>query len=101
MWGRFIVIVVVAVTTAAAAAGRGQALADRVPGDALVYVGCTGVDAQADACKGSHLQNVLDHSDIPAFVNEFLPQVLVKAGVDAPTRGATGVAGKRIPHWAD
>ena len=50
-------------------------LADRVPADALVYLGWTG----ADGCPGygsSHLKAVVDASAVPQLGSGFLPQLV-------------------------
>ena len=64
-----------AASTAAGAAVPVAPLADRVPADALVYVGWAG----GDACPGydaSHLRAVVDHSSIPQLFTSFVPQVV-------------------------
>lgn len=57
-----------------------QPLADRVPADAIVYVGWSGSRDMGPGYAGSHLKAVLDQSDIPEFVNEFLPAVMKRIG---------------------
>jgi hypothetical protein len=52
---------------------RAQPLADKVPGDALIYVGWQGAGTAAPGFEGSHLQAILKGSDVPQFFNEFLP----------------------------
>ena len=58
------------VLTGSAAA---QPLADRVPGDAVLYVGWRGADALGESMKGSHLQGVLEKSGIPELVDRAIP----------------------------
>jgi prepilin-type processing-associated H-X9-DG protein len=52
-----------------------QPLADRVPADAIAYVGWQGSDALGDAYGKSHLKAVLDQSALPKFLGELLPRV--------------------------
>jgi prepilin-type processing-associated H-X9-DG protein len=81
-----------------AASVRAQALADRAPADAIFYMGGVGADAIGQADKGTHLQGILDHSDLQALVNQFLPQALDKIGVDAPDAAtATKLAQEIVP----
>ena len=64
-----------AAASAARAATGVAPLADRVPADALVYVGWAG----GDACPGydaSHLKGVVDHSSIPQLFTSFVPQIV-------------------------
>src|SRR5438270_1149814 len=51
-------------------------LADRVPGDALVYLGWTGSDSLGPAYEGSHLKAVIDASSFPQLFQTFLPQLI-------------------------
>src|SRR2546423_321584 len=55
-------------------------LADRVPGDALGYLGWTGADSLGPADDGSHLEAVLDASAFPQFFQTFLPQLIERVG---------------------
>jgi prepilin-type processing-associated H-X9-DG protein len=64
-----------------------QPLADRVPNDALIYIGSRGLDSMGPGYEGSHLKAVLDASDFSQLVNEFLPQVLQKVGQQDPESG--------------
>ena len=66
----------------AAVPGRGgaQPLVDRVPGDALLYVGWSGADSMGPGYAGSHLEAVLKESQFPDLVNRSLPQLLQKIG---------------------
>jgi len=58
----------------------GQALADHVPGDAMVYVGWRGVADLGPGYPASNLKAVLDDSDIRQFIDEFLPAVIDRIG---------------------
>ena len=65
----------------------GQPLADRVPNDALVYIGSRGLDSMGPGYEGSHLKAVLDASDFSRLMNEFLPQVIQKVWQQDPESG--------------
>jgi len=56
-----------------------QPLADKVPADALVYIGWQGVESMPAGYQQSHLKAVLDESNIPALVNDFLPRLVERA----------------------
>ncbi len=57
-----------------------QPLADRIPADALVYVGWTGSDNLGPAYQSSHLKGVVDATDFPKLFNDFLPRIAQKLG---------------------
>ncbi|HWE04904.1 MAG TPA: DUF3352 domain-containing protein [Tepidisphaeraceae bacterium] len=61
---------------AAPALVRGQALADRLPADTILYVGWAGVEKPAPGFKGSNLEAVLADSNLSEVFNEFLPKAL-------------------------
>jgi prepilin-type processing-associated H-X9-DG protein len=52
----------------------GQPLADRLPGDAQVYIGWSGTDSLGPGFDQSHLKAVLDASQFSQFLHESLPQ---------------------------
>lgn len=54
-------------------------LADRIPGDALVYVGWSGSQSLPAGYEGSHLKAVLDDSALPQLFETLLPQLMAKA----------------------
>jgi prepilin-type processing-associated H-X9-DG protein len=62
----------------------GQALSDRVPADAIVYVGWTGSESLGPKYKGSNLESVLAESNIPAVFEQFLPEVFDKVAKENP-----------------
>jgi prepilin-type processing-associated H-X9-DG protein len=62
------------------AVGLGQALSDRMPGDAMIYVGWKGTDSPGAGYDQSHLKAVLDASQIGAFVRDSMPKILALAG---------------------
>jgi hypothetical protein len=54
---------------------RAQPLADRVPDDAILYVGWAGAESPGSAYAQSHLKAVLENCKIREFFSQFLPQV--------------------------
>jgi prepilin-type processing-associated H-X9-DG protein len=52
-----------------------QPLADRIPADAVAYVGWQGSDALEEQYAPSHLKAVLADSNLPQFFQEFLPRL--------------------------
>ncbi|HET6248934.1 MAG TPA: DUF3352 domain-containing protein [Tepidisphaeraceae bacterium] len=69
------VVALLAIFTLPSLAGA-QVLADRVPADTAIYVGWQGVDPSAPGYAGSHLQEFLADSQIPALADDVLPKVL-------------------------
>jgi len=59
---------------------NGQALIDRVPDDAVAYVGWNGTDNLGTEFESSHLKAVLDSSDASQIVSDFIPKLLEKLG---------------------
>jgi prepilin-type processing-associated H-X9-DG protein len=70
-----VLFVIIAILPALA---RAQALADRVPDDAIVYIGWSGTDSPAPAYAQSHLKAILDNTKIRELFTQFLPQVAEK-----------------------
>ena len=62
----------------------GQALADRIPADAQIYIGWAGSDGLMPAYAKSHLKAVLDHSTLPLAIEEFLPALAKRLATDEP-----------------
>src|SRR5579884_2174292 len=56
----------------------GQALANRVPADAMIYVGWRGSQSLGPGYQGSNLHAVLQQSNLGDVFDQFLPQVLDK-----------------------
>ena len=83
---RFIaaLLVLIALTTAAHA----QPLADKVPANALVYVGWTGSSKLGTPYEQSRLKAFLESSDLPELFTEFLPRVSAKVGSQNMQAGA-------------
>ncbi|MGH7177626.1 MAG: DUF3352 domain-containing protein, partial [Tepidisphaeraceae bacterium] len=65
-------------------AARAQPLADRVPADAIVYLGWAGAQTPVPGYAGSHLQVVIDNSKIPELGSRFLPQIFQKFAEKEP-----------------
>jgi len=67
-----------------AVAGRAQAqpLADRIPQDAVVYVGWSGSDNPGPLYAGSHLKAVVDASNLKELIDQSIPRLLKKIGAD-------------------
>ncbi len=62
-------------------------LDNRIPKDALLYIGWQGADALAPAYANSNMKAVLDSSTLPAFIQQEMPKWLEMAGqkdADAP-----------------
>ena len=59
---------------------RAQPLADRVPDDALVYVGWLGYDAKGPGYEGSHLKAVAELAEFRKLVDETFPRLLERLG---------------------
>jgi hypothetical protein len=51
-------------------------LADRIPGDAMLYVGWAGTDALAGKYDKSHLKPVMDASAMPQFFADCVPKLI-------------------------
>src|SRR5690242_6893414 len=77
---RVVVKAAVVMTLVATWGGRlasAQPLVDKVPADALVYLGWAGSE-QMPGYEGSHLKAVLDGSDAPKLFTESLPMLVEK-----------------------
>jgi len=59
-------------------------LADRVPGDAVVYVGWAGSASPGPQYDSSHLKAVLDASAFPQLFNESVPRLIQKISQQQP-----------------
>lgn len=64
-----------------------QALADKIPSDALIYVSWAGTDNLGPAYAKSHLKGILDESALPQAAAEFLPRLAERAGRMDPMAG--------------
>ena len=61
-----------------------QPLGDRVPDNAILYIGWQGTEAMPPAYAQSHLKGILDSSNIRALFDQFLPQLMKKLGQQEP-----------------
>src|SRR3954468_22669607 len=61
-------------------AASAQTLADRVPADAVAYVGWRGTEALGAAYDASHLKGVVDASGFPRLLAESMPRLLKGIG---------------------
>lgn len=59
-------------------------LADRVPGDALIYVGWAGSQSMGPGYNESNFKAVLDASAFPQLFSDFLPQLIQRIGRQDP-----------------
>lgn len=66
---------------------QAQPLADRVPADAVIYLGWAGSQHMGPGYEQSHLKAVLDASAIQQLIDESIPRLLEKIG-----HGDRGVA---------
>ena len=79
----------------------GQPLADHVPADSLVYVGWRGAADLGPGYAQSNLKGFMDASQVPEFIDKFIPAVLDKVGQMNPEAGQIGsiVAAIGRPTW--
>ncbi len=59
----------------AAECRAGYPLADKVPGDAVLYIGWAGAGSQSAAYAASDMSAFVSHSNLPALAQQYLPQV--------------------------
>ena len=78
-----------------------QPLADRVPADAVVYVGWAGAESMGPGFEASHLKAMLDSAEVGRWVNEVLPKLVERAGQEQPMAGAMAGAASELlaPMW--
>ena len=81
-----------AVTTSAA---RAQPLADKVPADAMLYIGWQGYDTKSPGFAGSHFEAVLKAAEFQKFVDVTVPQILDK--VAQKDQRAAGIIAVAVP----
>src|SRR5690349_4205475 len=75
MWARLMAVAAVVVGPVVV---RGQALADRVPEDALVFVSWSGSEGMGAGFGGSNLKAFLEASNVPQLMNDYFPKLLQK-----------------------
>jgi len=80
-------VVAMLVLAGAAQTARAQALADRVPSDALLYVAWAGADKLAPAYAQSHLKGVLDSSNLPELFSELGPRIVRRIQLEQMLQG--------------
>jgi prepilin-type processing-associated H-X9-DG protein len=62
----------------------GVPLGDRIPADAIMYIGWAGSDALFPKYDGSHLKNIVDASDMPKLFDELMPQLIKRVAKEDP-----------------
>ena len=75
--GSWVVALLVLIVASAATA---QPLADRIPQDAVLYVGWSGSESMGPGYANSHLKAVIEASNIPQLVKESIPRLLENLG---------------------
>lgn len=93
--------VVLLLAVALPAVARAQTLAERLPGDAILYVGWSGVQKPGAGYAGSNLEAVVAASNLQKFTDEFLPQVLERiAKEDKQAADAVNaIRNLALPMW--
>src|SRR5687768_16849810 len=78
-----------------------QPLGDRVPAEALIYIGWQGSESMPAAYEKSHAKALLDSSNIPKVFNEMVPQLIRRLGQENPqaAEGVKILAGIAAPLW--
>ncbi|HEV2295217.1 MAG TPA: hypothetical protein VGR35_15295 [Tepidisphaeraceae bacterium] len=61
-----------------ASSALAQPLAERVPADAVIYIGWRGAASLGPQYDGSHTKAVVDASGLPQLFNQFLPDLIRK-----------------------
>lgn len=74
---RISLVLVVLLTPALAMA---QLLSQQVPDDAVLFVAWRGSDEMGPGYDASNLKKIIDASDIPRLINDFLPKVMKRIG---------------------
>jgi hypothetical protein len=82
---RFIVIAVALLAWVPSAGA--QPLADRVPADALLYVGWAGSEHLAPAYAQSHLKGLMDASSLPQLFAEIAPRIVRRVQLQGMMEG--------------
>jgi len=75
-------MVALVVVIVASVAVRAQPLADRIPQDAVAYIGWCGAESMGAGYDGSHLKAVIEASNVAELVNQSLPRLLERIGQD-------------------
>jgi hypothetical protein len=61
-------------------AAQAQPLVDRIPQDAVIYIGWSGSESMGPAYEGSHLKAVVEASNIKQLFDESIPRLLENLG---------------------
>ena len=80
-------LIVPLLSLSTAGVAKAQALADRVPADAVVYVGWQGAEGLGQSYKDSRLKAVIDATDAHELVTEFFPKLVAMASAQDPKAG--------------
>src|SRR5438874_2407468 len=98
MWARLIAVAAVVVGPVFV---RGQALADRVPDDALVFVSWQGSQGMGAGYEQSNFKAFLEASNVPQLMNDYFPKLLQKLAQQEPQVGmGIGFASPVVgPMW--
>lgn len=88
-------VTVLAVSFPAAA----QPLADRIPADAIVYVGWAGAESMGPGFEASHLKALLDSAEIGRWINDVVPQLMRRAGEEGMPVDMASASGLLAPMW--
>src|SRR4051794_16842970 len=59
-----------------------QPLADRIPQDAVAYIGWSGSESMGPGYANSHLKAVVDSSNLAQLASESIPRLLERIGKD-------------------
>ncbi len=96
-WQVITVLVVMGIPLAA----RAQPLADRVPADAILYLGWQGSQGVGAGYEKSHLKAVLDASNLPQVFNDTIPRVIQRVAREDAQAGQMLqlVASLGAPFW--
>lgn len=78
------IAIAVCLLLAGATVTRAQPLADRVPADALLYIGWAGSEHLGDAYAQSRLKSLMDASAVPQLLAELPPKLLARVGGNRP-----------------
>jgi type II secretory pathway pseudopilin PulG len=77
-----------------------QPLADRVPADAVLYVGWAGAESMGPGFDESHLKALLESAEVGRWVNEVVPRLLEVGRRQQPMLAEMGsVPGLLAPMW--
>src|SRR5688572_29502597 len=84
---RSLVVVLILLGAVFAPVTRAQPLADRLPSDAILYVGWAGVEKLGPAYSGSHLKGVMDASNLPELFTDLFPKIARRLQLEQMMQG--------------